>query len=520
MKTRVLLGVGDPDLAASLRARLGELSDVEIAGVETVAGDVLNAVARDPEPDVVLVHQLVGGMSAVDLIRELGALHPQLAAVLITDDVTPESFGAAMEAGARGVMSREPSLSELETRIAAAGDWSRSVRRHLDPAQGGPPPSRTGVIVALSGAKGGTGTTLLAAHLALALVDAGRRVCLVDLDLQKGDIPSYLDITHRRSIADLGPAAADLDGTVLADALYVHRDGPHVLLAPAEGEQAEDVPPLAVRQILTALRTRYDMVIVDCGAYLTEAGAVTIETADTVLVTATPDLPCLRGVKRLSGLWERLSIRKPEDLSVVLVRHDRRNEVQPEFARKVLGVPILKATVPAVFRSLEEAINTGAPKTVEGDHYRKAVRAVAREAGLLEAGPVHAGRRPRPGRDKGVAIIEFAAVLPMVGLLLLGVWQTVLIGVTSMYAGHAANEGARAAAVLGTGTSAARAEIERRATERISGPWGDRRHFHLSVDGDHVYTSIDTPSVLPGIRVPFRVGTSARIVYESQEAAR
>jgi pilus assembly protein CpaE len=519
MKTRVLLGIGDPDLAASLHARLGELNDVEVAGVEALAGDVLNAAARDPEPDVVLVHDLVGGMPAVDLIRELGALHPQLPAVLISDDATPERFGAAMEAGARGVMSSEPSLSELETRITAAADWSRAMRRHLDPAQAGPPPSRTGVIVALAGAKGGTGTTMLAAQLGLSLVAAGRRVCLIDLDLQKGDISSYLDITHRRSIADLGPAAADLDGTVLADALYVHRDGPHVLLAPAEGEQAEDVPSLAVRQILAALRTRYDTVVVDCGAYLTEAAAIAIESADTVLVTATPDLPCLRGVKRLAGMWERLSIRKPEDLSVVLVRHDRRNEVQPEFARKVLGVPMFKSTVPAVFRSLEEAINTGTPKAVDNDNYRRAIRAVAREAGLLEAATGRGGRRSRAGRDKGVAIIEFAAVLPMVGLLLLGIWQTALIGLTSMYAGHAANEGARAAAVLGTGPSAL-PEIERRAAKRISGPWGDRRHFHLSVDGGYVHTSIDTPSVLPGIRVPWRIGAGARIVNERAETAR
>src|SRR5262249_42528201 len=156
---------------------------------------------------------------------------------------------------------------------------------------------------------------------------------------------------------------------------------------------------------------RYDVVIVDCGAYMTEAGAVAIELADTVLVTATPDLPCLRAVQRLSKMWERLQVRKGDDLSVVLVRADRKNEVQPDFARKILGLPMLKTTVPACFRSLEEAANTGTPKSVESGDYRKAISGVVREIGIV-SGDGGGGRRGRGDRgDRGVAITEFVVLI-------------------------------------------------------------------------------------------------------------
>src|SRR5690606_10811410 len=139
------------------------------------------------------------------------------------------------------------------------------------------PTGQGGLVIALAGAKGGTGTTTTAVHLALAASNARRTVCLVDMDLQTGDLPTFLDITHRRSIVDLAEAADDLNPTALAETLFAHRAGPHVLLAPREGERSEDIDGRAVRQILGSLRSRYDLVIVDVGAYTSEATAMAAE---------------------------------------------------------------------------------------------------------------------------------------------------------------------------------------------------------------------------------------------------
>ncbi len=512
MSVRVLLGVAVPELATSLRTQVDELTDIDIVGIEATSADVVSAAGQDPLLDVVLVHQEIEGMSAMDLIRELAMRHPHLAVVVIADDASAAIYGSAMEAGARGVVSKESSQAELQSRIGSAAEWSRTMRRHFDPASTGVMPTRMGKMMAVCGAKGGTGATTLTIQLALRAVADKQQVCIVDLDLQKGDIPSYLDITHRRSIADLMATAAELDGVILGEALYIHRDGPHVLLAPPDGELAEDVSARAARQILSGLRARYDVVIVDCGTYMTEANAVAIELADDVLVAVTPDLPCLRAAQRLGKMWERLQVRKRDDMSVVLVRADRKNEVQPDFARRLLGLPMLKATVPAAFRSLEEATNTGAPKSVDNGDYRKAVTAVAREIGLVSSGEPDGKSRGKG--DSGVAMTEFVVLLPFIGLLLLLIWQAILVGLTSMYSSHASAEGARAVAVLGYDDPGARAEVERRAVARVSDQWGDRQHFHLSVEGEYVKVTIDTPAVLPGMHGPWGISTKAKIVYE------
>lgn len=510
MSIRILLGAEDNAIVGAIRAQILELPDCELVGVEPTSVDVVNAVASFPDLDVVLIHHGISGLPAMELIRELTQRFPQLAVILIADETGAETFGAAMTVGARGVVSREPTFAELENRIGAAAEWSRTMRRLFKGPDGVPPDRQGGRLLAVCGAKGGTGTTTLAVHLAFAAAAARVSVCLVDMDLQKGDIPSYLDVAHRRSVVDLVPAADDLDGSILAESLFIYPDGPHVLLAPADGERAEEITPKAARQILAALRTRYEIVVVDCGAFLTDGSATAVEVADTVLVTATPDLPSLRAIRRLVALWARLQLRKEDDLSVVLIRQDKKSEVQPAFVRKLLGLQVLNATIPAAFRGLETAVNAGLPREVESSDFRKAIDQVALETGLVPAGALPAQRRG--GRDRGAVTIEFGAVLPLVGLLLLVVYQFMLVGLTSMYASHGANEAARAASVLGYDTPDARKRVHDRAVARISGHWKD--DATVEVAGDFATVTVPTPFVLPGWHSPFRISAHARVVRE------
>ncbi|MFI0483677.1 CpaE family protein [Actinomadura sp. 9N215] len=265
--------------------------------------------------------------------------------------------GFAVSAGTRPGVHRITAATGPRVRLAPRGSGAdvirpRERRRRMaagEAAAAGR--ARLGRLVALCGAKGGVGATTLAVHVAVAVAGAGRTVCLVEMDLQKGDLSAYLDVQHRHSIADLAAAAGDdatgdLDGAVVAEALYAHPLGPRLLLAPAHGEDAEEISARASRRILTLVRSRFDVVIVDGGSHLSDAGAVAVEVADEVVVVATPDVPALRSVKRLTGMWGRLAIRRPDDVSVLLAKHGKRNEIQPDLARKLIGSPLRKVTVP------------------------------------------------------------------------------------------------------------------------------------------------------------------------------
>lgn len=534
MTYRVLIGVGDEDLAATLRARFRELTDCAIVAIETTSTDLVAISGTDPELDVVLMHEGLGPNPASETLRDIALRHPHLAIILMVDEASPEVFAQAMEAGARGVLTRDASVEELQARIAAGAEWAKSVRERMEPGVGGAPAGGArGTVVALAGAKGGTGTTLTTVQLAMAAIAAGRTVCLIDLDLQTGDIPSYLDLTHRRSIIDLVEVADDINGPILAETLYVHPAGPHVLLAPADGERGEDVNARVVRQVIGALRNRYEVLLIDCGSYMSDASAMAVEVADTVVLTTTPDLPSLRAGKRLAKMWSRLQIRKEEEVRAVLLRHNRRNEIQPDFATKIIGLSMLSSTIPANFRAVEQAVNTGKPDGIQDDTFRRSIGALAMEIGIVTPGDRRrasaaqgSGSGKRKRDDRGATMVEFAGAVPLLGFVLLLVWQIILIGLTSMYASHAANEAARSAAVLGTSDKWCETagkkelcgpwkEIRDRAIKRIAKPWYDEKHFDMKMTKTQVTVMIDTPAVLPNVHTPWSIGSTARIVDET-----
>ncbi|MFI6418988.1 CpaE family protein [Streptomyces sp. NPDC050842] len=403
MTTRILPAVGDPDAARSVVTLLSQLPDAEPAAPVTDSTQLVDTLARlaaeslDELPEVVLVHERIGPVPALDVVREVALRFPAVGVVLITADASPVLFSAAMDSGARGLVTLPLGYEELASRVQAAAQWSAGVRRHLGAgAELATGPG--GTVVTVSGAKGGVGTTVTAVHLALAARASGRTVALLDLDLQGGDIASYLDVQFRRSAADLA-AIADISPRVLQDAVYVHETGLALLLAPAEGERGEEVTDRAARQIVSALRARHEVVVVDCGSQLTGANAAAIEMSDTALLVTTPDVIAVRAAKRTVRMWERLQVRKAEETVTLVNRHQRSAEIQPPLVQKITGTRTAGVSVPANFKELQAVVDAGRLHDLDArSTVKQALWSLAGELGLVQATPAP-GRQGRPGKE-------------------------------------------------------------------------------------------------------------------------
>ncbi|GHF60975.1 hypothetical protein GCM10010218_48130 [Streptomyces mashuensis] len=506
MTIRILPAVADPDAGRALAELLGRLPGAEPlrpVGDSARLLDVLAALGAAPGgdlPDVVLVHERIGPVPALELVREVALRFPTTGVVLLTADPGPALYAAAMDCGARGLVALPPVYEELSARVQAAAHWAQGVRRHLGAAAQGPAGAGAapgGRLVAVVGAKGGVGTTVTAVQLALAASAAGRGTVLVDLDLQSGDVASYLDVRFRRSVADLA-GISDITSRVLQDAVFPHPAGPGLLLAPAEGERGEDVGDLAARQITAALRARHDVVVVDCGTQITAAGAAVIETADVVLLVTTPDVVAVRAAGRMVRMWERLQIRKAEETTTVVNRHTRGAEIQPPLVARTTGTRTARTTVPAGYKELQPAVDAGRLQDLDArSGVRQALWALAGELGLAgPPGAAHAAPRARTltgglrrlaigaggggtgpdqlspvppgvfrrrygdrGGDRGQMAVEFAGILPLILVALAVIWQCVLVGYAYSLAGHAADRGARAGAVGRDCAAVARADL-------------------------------------------------------------
>lgn len=575
MAIRILPAVGDPEAAKALTGLVGRLPGSEPLPPVYDSTRLLEALERLAAasvadlPEVVLVHELVGPVPALDLIRDVALRFPAVGVVLVTRDTGPALYSAAMDAGARGVVGLPLSYDDLAHRVGAAATWAAGMRRHLGGAPGaGDGAAGGGLLLTVSGAKGGVGCTLTAVQLALAARAAGRDTALVDLNLQSGDVASFLDVQFRRSVVDLA-GIDDLSPRVLEDAVYVHETGVGLLLAPGEGERGEEVDDHAARQILRALRARYDVVVVDCGTQMHAANAVAVETADRALLLTTPDVISVRAAKRMVRMWDRLRVRTADDgekTLTVVNRASKHTEIQPALVARVVGTPVARTTVPAGFKELHSALDAGRLQDLDQrGSVRQALWALAAEVGATTPAPAAAGqgpgadghRTPAPPQlgsdsgapaalppgpahapqptdrgpapfwrrkamdDRGALTVEFAGMAPIVLVVLALLWQCVLIGYTFTLAGNAADEAARAAtaaAAYGDPASACASAAHR----HLPDAWDGGASVSCSLDGGVWSARVDLPApvLFPGAaHLPFTVHGSAGAAEEGQAHA-
>ena len=526
MSQRLLLAIADRDVASSAAALAQEGEELEVVAVVDEPEEVTRALRRH-DVDVVVLHDALGATPVLDLARELAQAFPETGLVLIASDDSTELLRAAMQAGLRDVVSLPLSLEQLEASVRAAAQWSRTLRERVageESAAG----ALGGRLIAVAGAKGGTGATTMTLQLALAAIRAlpGRPVCVVDFDLQKGDLRAFLDLPHRRSVVDLVEVAAEISVRHLQETLYTHNEGFRVLLAPEQGERGEEIDSGVARAVLNAVKARHALTVVDLGAQVSEAGAIGAEIANGVVVVTTPDVVALRGVRRLRDLWRRLEVREDEDVHVVLNRASRKLEIQPELARKVVGPTLAQTTIPDDFGAFETAVNTGSPVRVEDGKVRGAFDALAVELGVLpgaeEAEPEGGegrGLLARLGGERGQAIADAMGMLPVLLLFVLALWQLGLVGYTYVLAGHAAREGARMLAVNptdGEPDDAAFKKIRTRAMGEVPQAWRRGAEVDLPANRSTVAVRLKVPVVVPGLKSPFAIGSRAATAIEDE----
>ncbi|WP_371546232.1 AAA family ATPase [Streptomyces sp. NBC_00554] len=535
MTIRILPAVGDIDSARALTTLLSQLADAEPAPPVPDSTALLDSLARlageslDELPEVVLVHERIGPVPALDLIRDLVMRFPAVGVVLVTADTGNGVLTAAMDSGARGIIGLPLAYDSLAERVQAAAAWSLGMRRHL--VSGTPElyAGPGGTIVTVTGAKGGVGATVTAVQLALAARASGRDVALVDLDLQSGDVASYLDVQFRRSIADLA-GISDINPRVLQDAVYTHDTGLGLLLAPSEGERGEEVTDRVARQVLATLRSRNDVVIVDCGSQMNSATAAAIEMADQALLLVTPDVIAVRAAKRMIRMWDRLQIRKAEETTTVVNRFARGTEIQPSLVEKVTGTKVARSAVPAAFKELQSVVDAGRLQDLDArSTVKQALWALAGELGLVVAQEGGGGGRRRKsspsdrgalalrrkGGDRGAVTLEFAGMFPLLLVVMTILWQCVLYGYSYSLAGNAADEAARAATAAYAVDGDVGGACQAAGSEHLPGAW-DGAQIGCAPAGSlmRATVSVQVPLFFPGFDAGWSVSGEAGAALE------
>ena len=472
----------------------------------------------------VLIDEGLSDISALAVVQDIARSYPLIPVVLLSRSRTAEVLTAAMDAGARTVLTLPLSLEELSTRLQPVLAWSQAVQNEAS-ARTDLSSRRLGSVTAVVGAKGGVGASTVALMTAAQLAQHAR-TCLVDLDVRGGDIAAMTGLSVRRSITDLVDIAVEASAREISEVMYPLPGGIALLPAPDHGEMGEAMTEVATRQIISMLRYQFDHVVLDCGSRLDDVLAMALDSADRVLVVTTPDTPAVRSVRRLTEALNRLDIARGRPMSLVVNRSGRKREIQPKTAARMAAIPLAIA-VPDLTSQMEMAVNSNTlltaklPALVKATHYiaKTILAETVGTAGSIAPEPRgEAQRQPQPpqpqrrrarrwrGRsEKGQVTVEFPVVFALATAALLLCVQLLGYGVSYMLANHAAEEAARD---YGIGMSTE--EVHQDVAKHLPDAYGSSMTITRTPD-DRVTVTLPVPSAM-------RLHTSAEagIVWEAQ----
>lgn len=219
---------------------------------------------------------------------------------------------------------------------------------------------KQGKIVSFLSSKGGVGKSVLAANLAYLLHrEVPAKVILVDTAARFGSADILLDINEKRSMATIPVAPDTKEGywAEIQNSIVANPGKIDVLLAGDKYEEALSAEK--IRNIVYALREKYEYVVIDSENCFNELNVSLLEISDLVVFVSTSDLAALKNLKL--GLETLKSYYYSMDkVKIVINRFDKLNELTVAELEKFLKYKIA-LLVPEDRETVLRSINKGEP---------------------------------------------------------------------------------------------------------------------------------------------------------------
>jgi len=325
---RTLVSLDNGVDEAAVRAALPTDPSIQLLGFHRGVDETWTTL-QDSATDLLVVACSGYSERALSLISGTARDHPDVPIVVLSLS-SPEGFLSRLfEMGADDVVRLPESPERVRFTLEKV-----VARRQAAGVTGGA--GGLGAMVCVLGPKGGTGKTVTSSNVGAALAAAGKRVVIMDLDLQFGDLALCLGVRPETTIYDLASSPGSLDSDKLTAYLVPHESGARVLVAPTRPDQASMVTVEFLREVYTLLREMSDYLIVDTSPGFSAEVISAIDASSQVCMQSMLDTLSLKNTRL--GL-ETLDLMgyEPERVALVLNRADSRVGISDDDVERIVG---------------------------------------------------------------------------------------------------------------------------------------------------------------------------------------
>lgn len=292
------------------------MADRRMANVsmEVIQGGVAKAIEvfqSQPMPHLIIVESTGKPKQILAQLDEL--------ALLCDENVKVVVVGAANDIRLyRELMNR--GVSDYLVPPIEAVQLIRSISNlFVDPEQ-----PFVGKTIAVTGVKGGVGSSTIAHNLAFSLAErVGAATTLVDLDLNFGTTGLDFNNETQQTIADALTAPDRFDEAVLGRLTSQATEKLSLFTAPATLDRTYDLDPAIYDHVLGMVRQSVPFALLDLPHIWSDWFKGTVVSADEIVVVAQPDLASLRNGKNL----------------IDFLKAARPNDEEPRLVLNNVGVP-------------------------------------------------------------------------------------------------------------------------------------------------------------------------------------
>ena len=325
---------------------LKNISDFEIAQTSTNI-DTLGTLMLEKAPAIVLIGPLYTLVDVENLLKTQSQGLGTVKVILFTNEQSSNIFKKAIKLNIFDVLEfpfnyldMKESMNRAKTAIKeAAGE--KNIPSDEEPRL----KSKISKNIMFFSSKGGTGKSFIATNVAIDLYNqTKKRVVLVDLNYQSGDVALILDIIPRHTFFDITSILNQLDADMLSSYLTQHSSGIKILPAPVNPTQSESISTKATIKILDTLSKICDYMVIDSPPNFSENTLALLEKIDFLCMVASMDVLSIKNLKVSLEVVEQLKF-PLEKILLIINRANTKvgittDEIESTLMRKIdIAIP-------------------------------------------------------------------------------------------------------------------------------------------------------------------------------------
>lgn len=287
---------------------------------------------------------------AIDIIEKLNKHNKNAQIIAISNKTSTETIIKTMRAGAKEFITKPITKTQFINTI-----------KELTNIENTNTGDNSCKIISTFSNKGGIGKTSIAVNLAVEIAEMTKeKTALIDLNLQLGDVSTFLDLTPTFDVCYVVNNLANIDGSNITNALTRYKNTSLYIVAdPINIEKSKEITAEQIKALIVELKKTFSYIIIDAGTNIDAKTITALDMSDLILLTAIVNLPAVRNIQRCMNLFQKLNY--PQDkIKLVLNRYMENEEIKTSDIEDVVNQKVFWK-IPNNYLTMMSAINKGVP---------------------------------------------------------------------------------------------------------------------------------------------------------------